>query len=390
MSLNVARLTSILIVVVMAITLLRISDLASAPSPAVSQNATQAVREYYASLNQFMESGDLNDAGLQGAPVASPAIPEFGAFGDDSQVSTYLLALRASQPDLRFSIESIDASDEFAAVVVTRTDAMDSSRSVVTEEFFRLENGTIAGYWPTTPDVPHSHSLLAPETTLRLDRHGQLAIVDMAFEPGRAGFVGIPGPGIMVITAGSLDLRGNGVVNVIDIDSKTMDVPDQTETIRIEPGQAIFIPRTFAVVRGSAEGFSSRLFLVLTKPNKPSLEGPDRDFEPGTERGFWTDLLESGTADTWPGGVIVEPLAVSSEAIEPGTWRFDAGWIVMGAGSTGAIPGAAGQTVWTPLSGDVSILGDVSESRGETIVQNTGDRAALVGFVSVLPVTADR
>jgi hypothetical protein len=387
---NIARLALVLALLVSSITLLRLAEaLGSTARPVDSQQATEAVRAYYAALNQFLETGDLDEMESFADASGLAFLPEDGAFGDGSELSTYLLALRSSTSKLRFSVDDIETSGEIAIARVNRFDADGASSSgdartgapggTASSEFFRVRGGRIIEYWSTAPPSSVFHDVTRSESTIRVDRPGQLAIADLTFWPGRSDYVAVPGPGIFIVTGGELDLVGNGVNEVIDVESGRRQTTAPGSALRVTKGDAIFLPRSHALFRNdSPESATARIAVVASGPPEITQAGMDRAYENDGTGKFSEALLGSTETVDSVSRVVVHPLTVSQDRVEPGSWDFQFGWSVIDPGGSYQIPNGGGLTEIATISGSVTTV-EKSELPGSaTVLRNDGVRSALV------------
>ena len=164
---NIARLSLVLLLVTTSIALLRLSEaLGSDARLSSPQQTIQAVRRYYAAVNQFLVTGDLDEMASVAGASELAVLPEAGAFGEGSELATYLLALRSSNPGLRFVVDDIESSGEVAIARVIRASAatagMESSdvAGAASSEFFRVREGRIVEHWKAAAPFTSVHDVI--------------------------------------------------------------------------------------------------------------------------------------------------------------------------------------------------------------------------------------
>ncbi len=387
---NVARLTVVLLLVTTSIALLRLSEaLGSEARSSSPQQTIQAVRGYYAAVNQFLVTGDLDEmASVAGASTLA-RLPEEGAFGEGSALATYLLALRSTNPELRFVVDDIESTGDMAIAKVFRvgfaTAGGESSDAagVPSSEFFRVRDGRIIEHWEAPAPNTSVHDVIAGDSMLRVDRPGQLVIAELSFWPNANRFVAVPGPGIVMVTGGALELAGNGLTEVIDVESGSRQTVTSGASLVVTAGQAIFIPRRHAVMRNAfPDSASARIAVVASDEQEVDSGGADRVYESDGTSGFAHALL--GTTETVRGeqGVVIHPLIASRDRIEPGWWTFEFGWILFEPGGRYQLENG-GVSVTTTIAGSILNLGEGTSPVSGHLLGNDGNRSALVLFARV-------
>ena len=133
-----------------------------------SSSSIHTIRSFYAGLDEYMETGNASALSSTLAPGALAFAPDEGVLGQDSGLLTYLLALRSTDPELRFTVEQIDTGDDIAIATVRRTGiagvsvAALPSASETSQEFFRVQDGRIVQHWTTAPASVLQYPLTVP------------------------------------------------------------------------------------------------------------------------------------------------------------------------------------------------------------------------------------
>ncbi len=389
---NIARLSLVLLLVTTSIALLRLSEtLGSDARLSSPQQTIQAVRRYYASVNQFLVTGDLDEMASVAGASELDVLPEVGAFGEGSELATYLLALRSSNPGLRFVVDDIESSGEIAIARVSRAGAQTAdtessdAAGVSSSEYFRVREGRIIEHWRAASPLTSVHDVIAEDSMVRIDRPGQLVMADLSFWPNENRYVAIPGPGIVIVTGGALELVGNGLTEVVDLESGRRQTTASGSSLVVTTGQAIFIPRRQAVLRNVfPENASARIVVVASDEQEITAGGGDRVHEADGTSGFSHALL--GTSETVIGaaGVVIHPVITSTIRIEPGWQTFAFGWTLIDPGGRYQIAGGE-LSVTATIAGSVTNMEEGASPFSRRMLSNDGNRPALVLIARVGP-----
>jgi hypothetical protein len=256
--------------------------------------------------------------------------------GDDSALMTYLLALRSTHPNLRFTVERIDAGDDLAIASVRQSCPTCPPQTL--EEFFRVRDGRIVQHWTTAPSSTLEHPLFATPVTANIFQSGHLAIAGLTFAPHENAFHPIDGPALVVIQRGRLTLTGDGVSQILDIATGATTVPGPNEAASAEAGQAILIAAYRADVRNDSSDLTVALIATLVEDLQPHIMGypGDRPLPPPAINDV--SLVGAQRATDY-GSATIRPLAFDDRSIPFGTWEFEIAWVVLGSGAS--LPRAA-------------------------------------------------
>ena len=211
-----------------------------------SLDSVHTIRNFYAGLDEFMETGDASAVSRTVAPGALAFVPEQGAMGADSGLLTYLLALRSTYPQLRFTVEKIDAGGDIAIASVRRSGATAvsalgmPSTSGTSQEFFRVRDAALSSTGQWRRALMLLHPLTAPPMLTNIYQPGgHLAIAELTFLSGKYHLEPIEGPALVIIQHGHLTLAGNGANQILDLATGATSVPGPHERAVAGPGQAI-------------------------------------------------------------------------------------------------------------------------------------------------------
>lgn len=325
----------------------------SSSESAHSSKSIQTIRAFYAALNEYMETGDATPVSQTLAPGALAFVPERGAMGDDSQLMTYLIALRSTYPELRFSVERIDAGHDIAIASVRRMDASDASAT--SQEFFRVRDSRIVQHWTTVPKSALLHPLTVPPMTETIIQSGHLAIAEITLAPDEDALHPIDGPALALVQSGRLTLSGDSFSQILDIATGATVVPGLNESAFAEPGQAISIPTYRAHVRNDGASAAVVRIATLVEDRQVHLIGypGDRPLPPPA----LNDASMMGSPRTTAyGSATIRPLAFDERSIPAGTWELEVAWAVLGPGALLPLATDGGRAMAHVLSGSTSHL----------------------------------
>jgi ketosteroid isomerase-like protein len=334
----------------------------SRSNEANSMDSFRTIRGFYAGLDEFMETGDASALSKTLAPDALAFVPEQGIMGEDSGLLTYLLALRATYPRLRFSIETIDASGDIAIASVRTTGTAMSppastwpSASGTSKEFFRIDAGRIVEHWTTTPGSVLQFPLTAPPMRIEVFQPGHLAIAKLTISPQRNDPQFIEGPALVIVERGHLTLEGNGSSEIVSIATGATYVPRANELGSARPGQAISIPDHRAFVGNEDSERATALIATLVEDAPQILE-----HLPGYHDSLTTTINDMSTLGsgrtTTHGAVTVRPLAFDHRTIPTGTWDLEIGWVVLGPGALLPLATEGESAIAQGISGSASAV----------------------------------
>lgn len=372
-SLPGALLSGLLIVILVTASLLALYEvrkLSLASSYlARSASSTQTVRSFYAGLNEYMETGDISAVSDMLAPDALIAVPSQGAMGDDSGLLTYLVALRSTLPELRFTIEKIETEGEIAIATVRRTGIEEApasslgSASGLSQEFFRISGGRIVQQWTTEPDTVLTYTLTDAPMRAHLIRTGNLAIAELTFAPARGEAHPVDGPALLLVERGSLTLIGDGQSQILDSVTGVVTAPALNQRVAAEPGQAIAVLSRRAQVQNDGPDAAVARIATLVEDAQHTLESFAADrHRPEQALNHISTMRSARTAII--GSVTVLPLVFDNRSIPAGIWEVEISWAVLGPGT--ALPPSA--------LGDRTLVHRLTDSvAGATAYQNAGD-----------------
>lgn len=166
------QLSGLLVFMLTLASLLTLYEVAQLPDASTdasrSSSSIRTIRSFYSGLNGYLETGDAGAISELLAPGAWSVAPDDGMLGDDSGLLTYLIALRSSHPQLRFSIDRIEAGDDLAIAIVRVSGVTGTPTpgcppaSGISQEIFRVRDGRIVEHWTTAPASALLHSLTTP------------------------------------------------------------------------------------------------------------------------------------------------------------------------------------------------------------------------------------
>jgi ketosteroid isomerase-like protein len=304
-----------------------------------SMDSFRTIRSFYAEFDAFMETGDANAISKILAPGALASVPDQGVVGENSGLLTYLLALRATYPRLRFTVEDIDASGNIAIASVRRTGISDTPASTwpgasgTSKEFFRIHDGRIIEHWTTTPGSVVQYPLTAPHLSVEVVQPGHLAVARLTISPQRSDLHVIGGPALVLVERGRLTLEGDASSQIVTIATGATYAPMANEHGTAGPGQAIAIPDHQAIVRNEDSEEAAALIATLVEDSSQILE--HLSGYPDAQTSKINDISTlSARRPTTRGAVTVLPLAFDNRKIPSGTWELEIGWAVLGPGAS--------------------------------------------------------
>jgi hypothetical protein len=299
--------------------------------------------------------------------------------GEDSGLLTYLLALRSTMPQLRFTVERIDASGDLAiasAHISGRTDSLAAmpSASETSQGFFRVRDGRIVQHWTTTPNMGLLHPLSRFPMRFEVNQPSHLAIAELTFPPGKGDPQPIDGPALVVVQRGRLTLTGNGSARILDLATGGTSVPGPNKSAAAGPGQAISIPEARAFVRNSDSDVAHVLIATLAyDPHQiwDSLPGDLQVLPPPTN-----DMSVMGwDLETVNGAMTVHPLASDDRVIPPGTRELEIAWAILGPGASLPLAADGEWALAHVISGSGNSLPQGQHGDGNpNLLTNDGDK----------------
>ncbi len=180
-----------------------------------SPSAVSTVREYYAAVNHYIATGEIEAVveltGDEAIGAADRADPECAA-------ASLLPALRATYPHMRITIDDLlrDGSTVVAQVSVEAGQAASFGSINLAPlgqwrmtETFTVADGRVAGcstFGPGQALVATVHQMTGTTATA-----GTPVIARIAFERNARDYLSIPAPAIVSVEHGTLETPGNGV-----------------------------------------------------------------------------------------------------------------------------------------------------------------------------------
>jgi hypothetical protein len=368
-----ALLTCFLVIATLLVANLATNGPLASSHDANAPQSIQTIRRFYAGLNEFMETGDPTTVSQTLAPGALAFVPEHGAIGDGSALLTWLLALRSTAPERRFSIDSIDAGDDLAIATVRQSDTAATS-----PEFFRVRSGRIVQHWSAAPGSVLQHTLTTPPMRAELPASSHLAIAALTFPSGWSGPLPIDGPALILVQQGSLTLEGDGASQILDIATGQTTISEPSAHITAHPGQAILIPQGRAVPKPNGLDSASALIAALAtdQPTIPASYPADR---PLPQIAINDRTLMGGDVPTQFDAVHIRPLALDHRATPAGTWEFAVSWAILDPGASLPLPTDTQWAITYLISGSANHLDP------EALLTNTSNRPALTLLVQLNP-----
>lgn len=347
-----------------------------------SSDSIRTIRRFYTDLDTFMETGDASAISKTLAPGAWAFVPEQGIMGEDSGLLTYLWALRATYPQLRFIIEDIDASRDIAIASVRRTRIADVSASAwpnaseISQEFFRIHDGRIVEHWTTSHGSVLRYPLTAPPMRVEVFQPGHLAIAKLTISPRPNKPQPIEGPALVLVERGHLTLEGDDSSQIVTISTGAIVVPRANEPGSAGPGQAIAILDHQALVGNEASESATALIATLVEEPPQILEHLPGFRDPQATINDMSTLSTGRT--TTHGAVTMRPLAFDQREIPNGRWELEIAWAVLGPGALLPLPDVDEWVVAHVLSDSASaVISEQHDPGMPSTLTNDGDKPIL-------------
>ncbi|MCC6943318.1 MAG: hypothetical protein IT335_02005 [Thermomicrobiales bacterium] len=321
----------------------------------------QVIRSYYSNLNAFLNTGEIE-------PLSSM----FGSFGDglvlpgceQFERETRWRATHATYPDLTVWIRDEGVMGEESIVEVD----LDSTYTLMPSwlpvagyeapdravEWFRTSEGAIVDY-RSTMQSPLVLELTDDDMLIPLTRHSRLVIVRLEFAPDQRTYQRLPGPGLLLLTGGELELVPDPShrLNLVRGDSGESAGAQQTLTV----GDSVTGVGGVLVVRNSGTAPVSALYVSLQLAEESG--GAVREAGTGgvqesvLSEGHALERALSGEAgtETHPSGVDVSILGAGEERVEAGSGALRVA-LVLTDQPPGEWPSVAVARVRGPLDAD--------------------------------------
>jgi hypothetical protein len=311
--------------------------------------------------------------------------PEAGAMprtSDTLGATVELAALRASYPHLRYRIVAIDEADDtvVAGIAIDRGGAaipgwIDGARPPGAESpgpvAVRIADRSIVDHAGNIGALPSYLGMVLPDSRFRMETAGRLTVAELhVAQSETAKQLPLPGPGVFVVQSGSITVIGDGLAELVVLDtSERISIPAGVERVA-NPGDAIIVPLGDMTVRIDG-GTEATLLAALMVPVEPER---DRYFE--REPFNLLDLLRElpeGVQPIWFG--TAEVLSGQPAVTEAGWVSLEAGWLVVPPGEQLGVKNQGWNMALHSEAGDLVID---ALSRGETTIMNMGSESALV------------
>ena len=213
-----ARALLILISLVSAGTMLSLAlELQTGRTSSPDSRARATVRSYYAAMEAYLQTGDLQ-------PVRHVLAPEFIDSGDPVGGKTafedYLQSMRETYPHLTVDVLNMHSSNSSVIAEIRITpgptsvpDALamlsgsDLQRTVL--ERFRVDGNKVVDYWSSWQGMAFWSGFVTETPQLLRNPHQQVAVAQIEIDPGAHRHVAIPGPAVVIVESGSISTRSD-------------------------------------------------------------------------------------------------------------------------------------------------------------------------------------
>lgn len=324
-----------------ALTLLQLQAVLTADGGTTSIGAARAavdVRAFYDAVNAALRTGDPTPLDALIAPAFVDHQLSADRPLDRATFEHHLLALQATYPDLRFTVEDLSAD---GTRVTARVAARGTQRTSVlgislgghaaiwhTIEVFRLVSGLVVEHWGGAEPA----SLLQPllkATIPRVPQPSVLVLARLTFAPGAQHSVsGFPGTLLLANEEGMLAVRGTNIGPLdrgpVDEPTPTLSAASPTSKIAMLPGDRItFPPGAIFELHNTGQTPAMTLAVALLPPDSPQLWAAvlGHNDEPTTGGVLaLTMILPPSVAPPPPRGIGVQRLAegvVPAETVGP-------------------------------------------------------------------------
>jgi hypothetical protein len=372
------------------------SSMPGAGGPQSTPTASvQTVRAFYVGLNRFLENGEISEVRDLVEPGALAHVPQTGAFGDESALETYLLALRSSWHNLFYEIEHLETAGELVIVDVTARGTPKPFSVLAPEQtspgraastaFFLVRDNRIVRHWSDAAGGLLVHPVIEEPPTIRVQNESHQIFADLTVWPGQEDFSVIPGPGYLAVTSGTLTIIGNGRTEVIDPLNGMRQVTERDKLAHIPAAGVVFVPHGNVAVRnGSQENVTIQVALAVSEPASSSLPEFEADDEPGESISIASALLGPPGQAVVAGPIVVTPGSVGQHPLSPGRWFFELAYGILAPGASAFLTGG-GQVA--ALSGQVTreTVPAANNEPGE-LLGNSDDEPALLLVARLTPL----
>jgi hypothetical protein len=350
------------------VVLASLAGLRDGPAQALgSPSAVSTVRAYYAAVNHYIATGEIEAVHETAAPACAD-VP-------------LLSALRGTYPHMRITIDDVfrDGTTVIAQVSVDAGPAM-SFRPVA---LLPLEHWRMSEYFTVTEGRIVSCKTFGPGQTLvaTMNRMTSVVLVPGALVTARISFVrdapdylSIPAPAIVSVGQGTIAVAGNGVSVLSFANGEQEETTEPGRTYLLLPGDVLVIPAGGALLYNSNDQPAS--ILATTIAHDVVGVGEAEAMSP-TNR--LIQRLAAPDGGEVGEGIWVRTLARSAEHIGTGPIELMAVLIVVTPGGSATIEDATLDLVFIPLTGDPL----VERSGSEVTILNPGSDQALIHVAKV-------
>jgi hypothetical protein len=361
-------------------------DTVGAPAPGLG-----VVRSYVSDLNAFLQGGEPDRLMKNYDANASVRTGDARETIDTDTLQTNLLAIRSSYPTLTLSLGDVHKEgDAIIAEFVLNMPGLQTPEwigmtpgeaSTRLIETFRTEGGLIVEHRSSLLGLPAVHLLDSPPAEMRLMRRSTLTIARMTFPARETTFVPVPGPAMVIVREGSLEVAGGAA----DFYAPSTAQPLQALTIGtpVQAGRGAILVSTVAGIAVRNAGPLSARIDVVAMPaiDLGTVAGPlemSRMETAGNALPLETRLTDAFLRLPLPelavriDDVSVTPVARSTKPIPLGTGTLLVAVVFLPAGASVSLDERGGPVTFAPLD-DASIGQlDASQRDGSEIIDNTG------------------
>ncbi len=329
-----------------------------------------AVRDWYAAVGTWMVTGEWQS-------IAAPSL------GLDA--TWYLSALRDSYPRAEIELLSVEASGATLSALVSIDpghaahelfSAAEFPQPWIAAETFDVESGRIVDYSIDGPIPPLmiSHpqvAITSPHTD------GRLLIGRLTFSPGSDAYVSIPGPAIVSVESGVVDVLGDGVSVLSRAGADAIGTSPGAK-IPLRPGEAVQVQQSRVVISHVRDELATVLVATFASPSMQLATHENRHPAYATVH----EALSREGSVAVGAGVTAETVSSIALSGDTGGLRLQAGWIVLAPGSQGRIESGVSELVLVQSAGTVRL----NSTQGHGVVVSNADSGlsiAWVAFVSI-------
>lgn len=324
-----------------------------------SPSALATVRAYYAAVNHYIETGELE--GIR--EVVDPTVLGTTDLADaEGELEVSLRALRHTYPQLRMTIQDVhlDASTVIARVSVDAgvPAAFDRIRIRSLQEWritetFTVSNGRIASRWSSGPGLGLFSPVPGSPVPQALHEPGRATIARITFHSDSIDHLPIPAPALIVIEQGDLRVLGDGVTIVASANDVIGAVTEPGRDYIVRRNDSIVVSAGRTILEHQAGVVTSLLIAMFLPANPETLLAEHRY----PLELLYEALNSSNLANTIE-HITVEPIARSASTIQLGAIHLISGWVVLTPGGSVTVQDTAMEGLIVPLAGEPIIEKD--------------------------------